>query len=559
MLNSIFIGLTALASITGFSSGTEFAVTTEDYIAIAETINSCITYGEEIEIADVVEYGDIYSIYGENRYLEVEISSLGYLIYDKQENAVVEYNSNSLSPYKDYANDVLKIYHYEQNPYYIVYDNSSFILLNNNLNINFSGFDDLINNSSGTAGQYLTNVVPASNAMFIDNSYYFENLHDCHGLNDSSICTIIATQIAFGYYDTFYNDNLVDETFDVIATEYSNTKITRNFSQSPGTGIKNSDQRFRDYLVNLTTEVIGVSPVNRGMYTTEQIKLVKRYLNDSGISYSLNTSEGNWGDQITNRAKTIIKNTINNNKPVLVNGSGHSTIAYGYDDSYVYVHTGWGYVAATPWATFTTKWFNNEFDTGAVGISITGAHYHSDNYYSAYYDEYYCPDGYSFESLSLRPEDYNFAPQYFFYQKTLDVTKNNYTINTKRLRTGYIEQECINLSSRRQGAGVAYLEYYCPSFVKKITVSISFWSSAELYTPNVDTAVIQYMDSDGDWIVALDLLNDINLSKDRTNQDIISIPFPQGVSNFRFYTTNFALGDRNKGRISIKDLEIMHV
>ena len=80
-----------------------------------------------------------------------------------------------------------------------------------------------------------------------------------------------------------------------------------------------------------------------------------------------------------------------------------------------------------------------------------------------------------------------------------------------------------------------------------------------MYTPNVDTAVIQYMDSDGDWIVALDLLNDINLSKDRTNQDIISIPFPQGVSNFRFYTTNFALGDRNKGRISIKDLEVMHV
>lgn len=50
MLNSIFIGLTALASITGFSSGTEFAVTTEDYIAIAETINSSI---KDLEIMHV--------------------------------------------------------------------------------------------------------------------------------------------------------------------------------------------------------------------------------------------------------------------------------------------------------------------------------------------------------------------------------------------------------------------------------------------------------------------------------------------------------------------------
>lgn len=559
MFDPIILGLNALAAITGFSSGTNFEITSEDYTIIAETINSHLTYGEKIEISHVTEYDDIYSIYGENRYLEVEINDAGYLIYDKQDNAVVEYYPNCLTPYEDYGDDVLKIYHYEKKPYYIVYDNSNFILLRNNQKINASILEDLTDNSRGTAGQYLTNIVPATTATFINNAYFFENLHDYHGLNDSGICTIIATQIAFGYYDTFYDDNLVNETYDVVSKEYSNTKITKNFIQSPGTGMQYSDQRFRDYLVDLTTDALGFSPVNRGMYTTEQISLVKRYFNGSTISYSLNTSEGNFGDQITNRAKTIIKDTINDNRPVLVNGSGHSTIAYGYDDNYVYVHTGWGYVAATPWATYTTKWFNNEFDTGAIGISINGEHYHSDNYFSAYYNEYYCPDGYSYENLNLRPSDYNFEPQYFFYEQTLNVEKNDYIISTNRLRTGYIEEECINLSSRRLDAGVAYLEYHCPSFVKKIVVNISFWSSSELYISGIDTAVIQYMNSNGDWITVFDLLNDINLSTDRTNQDTIIISFPQGVSSFRFYAENDALGIRNKGRISIKELEVMHV
>lgn len=423
MLSSIIAGLSALASITGFSSGTNFEVTADDYSIITETINSSVSFRDVTEIAKVKEYDDIYSIFGENRYLEVEINDIGYLIYDKQENVVAEYDPFNFTPYKDYDDD-LKVYHYT--------------------------------------------------------------------------------------------------------------------------------------VVDLTTNVIGVSPVNRGMYTTEQIKLVKRYLNDSAISYWLNTSEGNWADEITNRAKKIIKDTINANRPVLVNGSGHSTVAYGYDDDYVYVHTGWGFVAATPWATFTTKWFNNEFDTGAVDILLTGQHYHSDNYYSAYYDEYYCPDGYSFENLLLSPTDYAFEPQYFFYEKSIDVQKDGYIINTNRLRTGYIEEECINLSSRRQGAGVAYLEYYCPSYVKKIVVNVSFWSSSELYVSGIDTAIIQYMDSNGNWITAFNLLEDINLSKDRTNQDTIIVSFPKEVSNFRFYTENSAIGDRNKGRISIKDMEIMY-
>ena len=559
MINSIILGLNALAAITGISSRTNFEVTREDYINIAETIKSSVSYGDKLLISNVIAYDDIYYIYGENRYLCVELKNAGYLIYDKRENCVIEYNPYELNPYKNYDDGVLKLlYHYDDKSYYFIYENDDFEFINDTLNLNLNICNDLINESTDDSGYYYTNVNPSNDAVFINNSYYFEKLGNNHGLNDSGICTIIATQIILGYYDTFNNDNLVDEKYDVISIEKTDTKSIKNFSQSPGTGNAYSDQRFRDYLVNLTTNVIGVSPVNRGMYTKEQITLVNKYLIDSNLSYSLSTSEGNWGDQITNRAITIIKNAIDNNRPVLVNGSGHSTVAYGYDDNYVYVHTGWGYVAATPWSTFTTKWLNNEFDTGAVDILLGDEHYHSDNYYSEFYNEYYCPDGYKYENLTLYPDEYNFESQYFFYEKTSNISKNGYLINTKRLRTGYIENEYINLSSRRENAGIAYLEFYCPFFIRKIDLDISFWSSNELYLFDGNCALIQYMDLNANWITIFDLLNDVTLSTNRNNQNKLTVKFPKDVSNFRIYAENNPIGDRNKGRISIKRLEITH-
>ena len=166
-----------------------------------------------------------------------------------------------------------------------------------------------------SAGQYDSTIVPGKDAVLIDYAFYFENLKDFHGNNDSDICTIIATQIILGYYDTFANDKLVNDIYDKIAIETSNTKIISNFSQSPGTGKQDgidSDQRFRDYLVDLTTQEIGESPVNQGMSTKEQIKLVKRYLNDSKLAYKLSTCEGNSleNNDITNHTKKIIRNTI---------------------------------------------------------------------------------------------------------------------------------------------------------------------------------------------------------------------------------------------------------
>lgn len=563
MINSIFLGLYSLASIMGISSGIDFEVTREDYTLIANTINSPITFNQSGEacIRNVKEYDDVYSIYGENIYLEVELKNGGYLLFNKKDNVVVEYNLLAHSPYKNYDGN-LKIFHNEKEPQYLVFDETEFILLNDNTRLSKNTINNLSNNQTAlSAGQYDSSIVPGQDAVLISNAFYFENLHDYHGLNDSGICAIIATQIALGYYDTFYNDTLVNDMYDKIAIEYSNTKNIKNFSQSPGTGKESGtdeDQRFRDYLIDIATQEIGVSPVNRGMFTREQIKLVKRYLNDAGFNYKLSTCEGNWLDDVTNRTKNIIKKTLDAGRPVLCSGSGHFSIAYGYDDNYVYVHTGWGWTGATPWSTFTTKWINNEFDTGAIDIQLINEHYHSDNYYSNYYNEYYCVDGFKYENAVFDPKDYGFESQYFFYEKEKAIAYDNYIIDTRRLRTGYIEEEYINLSSRRLNAGIAYLEYNCPSYIKKLKINISFWSNAEMYVSGLDKAEIQYLDTEGNWQKLFDLLDDISLSTDRENQNTIYLHFPKETSTFRIYAENDALGDRNKGRISIGRVEIMH-
>lgn len=557
MLSSLLIGLSVLASITGVSSGTKYEMAEEDYIQIASVIGGQVLENENgFYLTNAIETDDVYSITGQNRYFEVELQNGGYLIYDKQEDCVLEYDLWKTSPYKDYDEKLKVLYQDDLKMNYIVYNQDTFIELNTKKSMSNSTLEYMANAEDEVAGEYYRNIHPGSNATLIPNSFYFQNLNSYHGLNDSDICTIIATQIALGYYDTFQNDTIVDEQFDLIGVSYNNSRFVKDFTQSPGTGTTWGDQRFRDSLVNLTTEVIGHSPVNEGMYTTEQIKLIRRYLNDKNIEYTLNTSEGNWGDHISNRAKKVIKDTIDAGRPVLTNGTGHSTIAYGYDDNYVYVHTGWGYVAATPWSTYTSGFFGNGFDLGAIDIIITAPHWHSDNYYSSTYDEYYCPDGCKFTKDSIDPENYGYACAYYPNEVTDTITVGDLTFNTTRKRCGYIENEYINISSRRENVNEAYIEYHFDCYVKKIQVDISFWSASERYYTG-SSATIDYLDANGQWQTAVDLLK-IGLSTNRANQDKLLISFPDGTTAFRIHATNEAEGDRNKGRISIGHLEILH-
>lgn len=163
-----------------------------------------------------------------------------------------------------------------------------------------------------------------------------------------------------------------------------------------------------------------------------------------------------------------------------------------------------------------------------------------------------------YDSLMVTPSDYGFEQQYFFYEKTKDVTIGNYTFRTERLRTGFIENEKINLSPRRTDAGTAYLEYHFDAYIKKVVVDLSMWSAKENLYTSESTLVIQYLNPTNNvWTTALDLLNEVKLGIDRYNQDSYILEFPNLTTSFRFYSTSGAIGDSNKGRLSIGNMEVI--
>lgn len=165
-------------------------------------------------------------------------------------------------------------------------------------------------------------------------------------------------------------------------------------------------------------------------------------------------------------------------------------------------------------------------------------------------DEFNKPSSFATKYIAY-PSNYGLPAQYFFNTQSKEVTVGNLTFNMNMLRTGFIENEFINLSPRRSGAGTAYLEYVFTEKVYRIDVDLSLWGASESINANNATAVIQYKNSSGQWVTILDLLNDVTLSTNRYNQDTYSIVFPNGTYEYRYYMTADAIGSQNKGRLSI--------
>ena len=361
-----------------------------------------------------------------------------------------------------------------------------------------------------------------------------------------------------GYYDAFMNDKLVPEQYDEKAETIKSTKIVSEFNEMPGTGnFSTGGDAFAKTLFELCKSETGVDvECGNGLSTNNQSKLVKKYLNNSNLPYSYNSSIGNWADRISNRQKDVIKNAINAGRPVIANGHGHSVVAYGYDNDNVYINLGWGRTGchATPWSTFTTSMFDFTWDCGAIDFAITD-HFHSDNFFSKGLNQYICPCGATISHHLFKAEDFGFKNQYYFYEKTYDFNLDGVTLETKRLRCGYIEEESINLSCRRQNAGEAYLEFSLPTYFYGIKMDASYWGNNE-YFSTTSTIQLQYFDGlTSQWKSCYDLKN---ISHDRTNKTSLNIKFDNMVSKVRIYCSDFATGNSNRGRIALDNIELFY-
>lgn len=154
--------------------------------------------------------------------------------------------------------------------------------------------------------------------------------------------------------------------------------------------------------------------------------------------------------------------------------------------------------------------------------------------------------------LEINQTEYGYEPQYFFYEKRNTINKNDLIINTKRLRTGFIENEYIVLSPRRQDAGKAYLEFSLNKKIGAISLDLAFWSNNEGLSKHNGTCYLQYKNESGEWVNHVDLLNDYNLPTDRNKPMTITAYFEKPVQDVRIVSTSiYPTGTRNKGRICL--------
>ena len=317
-----------------------------------------------------------------------------YVIYDRESFCVVETGDNK--PYS--SENACKIYNTSvYGPRYLETDGTQiWEPSNNTLKISAS---DIGVTTNGFSCDEITSISQISDSAHkCDNYEYFINLEDHHGYNRSKICALIANEILLGYYDTFYDDSFVPEEWDKVSFAYGSETSWKSWKNSPGTGKKETnagevvDNRMRDSMLDYCVKNVSSTIEANGLSCSNQIKILKNHVETQDVDYALTCVEGNLYDCLNNRNQSFIKATIDSGRPLIANGDGHSTVAFAYDDDYVYVHTGYGYCGKTSWATYTS--WNLSYMPSSIDLKPTGSHVHSNNYFNVSKKRYYCPCGY---------------------------------------------------------------------------------------------------------------------------------------------------------------------
>lgn len=165
--------------------------------------------------------------------------------------------------------------------------------------------------------------------------------------------------------------------------------------------------------------------------------------------------------------------------------------------------------------------------------------------------------GLSFHHDVIRNVDFGFEQQYFFYNKNKECTTfANEIIQTSRLRTGYIEEEYIVLSPKRNGAGRAIFNIEFSKPISHIDFDLCFWSENENFISS-DFGRIFFFEEDMGFEV-LSIFDDLNLPTDRTNPYHLSLDFEEPKYSVQFVMFTSAEGSRNKGRLCIGDIYLTY-
>lgn len=251
---------------------------------------------------------------------------------------------------------------------------------NDNLNESFYG-SSLTVNYLDTQNNNVTKTKSINPTM----EKYYKNLNNCFGRNINGSCGYIAIQMLLSYYDTFYNDDLIDEVFEYQITPSSLNNI---ILESPGTRMEIdynlstvseatnfyryfSSTYFMSYLICLCMDNPEINYYNLynitfGTNNPNYIcaldyghigNILDFYLDMQNLDndFLLDSSHVDFSNMTrplqNSNVISFIKNNLDMGYPVLVcteptSGGGHAQIVHSYqcvgNNQYTfYAHKGW--------------------------------------------------------------------------------------------------------------------------------------------------------------------------------------------------------------------------
>lgn len=353
------------------------------------------------------------------------------------------------------------------------------------------------------------------------------------------------------------------ESYDPKSTK---PKIVQNIEYLSGIGVNydimnsminnyvNQNENINGKVSIVTSRLENNSDSEKARLRNEIVTLVKK---GKPVIMGGNGFTDKNGNGIRDTYPPLEDGSSNPNNEV---GFGHVAVAYDYDEvnDILYGNMGWG---PSNNHRNLDKYFDDFMaDYWSFDISDSLPQTYTNNYYFTDENATYCPFEESVYN-TLSPAEYEFPEAYASEEIISSIhlpSSNKYnSVEFKRYRCGYIEEECINLSPRKIGCNEAYLEYKFARNVKKILVDLSFWSAKEFTNDYNSKYRIEYL-LDGKFMPLIDLWVDGNLPTDRTNPLQVEANFPNGTTTFRFYSSSMYTSDRNKGRLSIFDMMIIY-
>lgn len=258
-------------------------------------------------------------------------------------------------------------------------------------------------------------------------SYYFKNLNTNFGNNKYGTCSYVSIGMLLSFYDSYWDDSFIDETYDVKAEFESDRQSLADFDLIPsnvnspgilfepnqlvdGLAIDSyydvieqySDTYFQFKLIDLAMSIFGEakfdgSDSSLGMQQSDVANLLSYYLSKVSNISSDKASVKTFASSDDELIKSQMIEQIVDGTPVILrakesaSNAGHAMIAYDYNENTgeIYVHTGWrdetDNIALTHVALSDLP-YDDLLDVTYIQISDSFEHSHALNYHSSYGD-----------------------------------------------------------------------------------------------------------------------------------------------------------------------------